>query len=79
MALAAILVSAASTWVTSFVPEETAAFWYWLVRILQTAAIVVGIVFLVRYVLAQRDDYWRERNRNPKGPTQPGKPGKREP
>jgi hypothetical protein len=42
--------------------------WRWFLLALQIGLLVAGIYYLGRYVLRQRDDYWRERGKDPKHP-----------
>jgi hypothetical protein len=42
--------------------------WLWTRTILLTIAVVVMIVLLTRFLLWQRDEYWRERGKDPKHP-----------
>lgn len=51
--------------------------WSWLLLGLAMLLSVALVVLVVRLVLQQRDDYWRERGRDPKNPTNrsPDDPG----
>jgi hypothetical protein len=42
--------------------------WLWTRTILFTIAVIVMIVLLTRFTLWQRDEYWRERGKDPKHP-----------
>lgn len=42
--------------------------WHWLILGLQTALTIISIALLTRFVLRQRDEYWRERGKDPKHP-----------
>jgi Flp pilus assembly protein TadB len=40
--------------------------WVWLILGLQVALTIISIAVLTRFVLRQRDEYWRERGKDPK-------------
>jgi hypothetical protein len=42
--------------------------WPWIALGLEGAAAVIVVVLLVRLVRGQRDDFWRERGKDPKHP-----------
>ncbi len=42
--------------------------WLWFGVVIQAGALVTLVVCLVRVVRGQRDDYWRERGRDPRNP-----------
>lgn len=42
--------------------------WSWLILGLQAALTIISIALLTRFVLRQRDEYWRERGKDPKHP-----------
>ena len=45
--------------------------WSWLLLGIVIVLGVVSIVLLARFVLQQRDDYWREHGRDPRNPSAP--------
>jgi hypothetical protein len=49
-------------------PASREAPWEWIVIATQAFITVALIVHLVRFVRNQRDDYWRERGKDPKRP-----------
>ncbi|MCU1566632.1 MAG: hypothetical protein JWQ56_1569 [Pseudarthrobacter sp.] len=42
--------------------------WSWLILGLQATLTIITIALLTRFVLRQRDAYWRERGKDPKHP-----------
>jgi hypothetical protein len=42
--------------------------WSWLILGLQATLTIITIALLTRFVLRQRDEYWRERGKDPKHP-----------
>jgi uncharacterized membrane protein len=69
--LIAVGVGAAVSLIRAFIPALRTEQWEWLTWILlaiQAIVLVIAIVYLVRFVLKQRDDYWRERGKDPKRP-----------
>lgn len=65
----ALAISVGATWGGMFI--DGAYPWVWILLAVQLISLVVGVVFLVRFVRAQRDDYWRERGRGPRDPARP--------
>ena len=68
---AAAGLAVAVSWIRAFIPALRAEQWEWLTWILlaiQSIVLVISIVCLVRFVLKQRDDYWRERGKDTKRP-----------
>ncbi|WP_251024509.1 hypothetical protein [Arthrobacter sp. ISL-65] len=53
--------------VLNFLPIDTEA-WHWTKLILIGAAVVVMGIKVTRFSLWQRDEYWRERGKDPKHP-----------
>lgn len=47
--------------VPPWIPALGTGVWEWVVLALQTVVVVSMVVFLVRGVRKQKDDYWRER------------------
>lgn len=45
--------------------------WIWVALAIQSASLIIGVICLVRFVLSQRDDYWRDRGRDPRDPAKP--------
>lgn len=69
-AAVAVLVLVAANQVTRFLVDAEGP-WVWLGIIFQALALVILITCLVKFVRGQRDDYWRERGRDPRNPDQP--------
>ncbi|MHA7145000.1 hypothetical protein ACX80U_09820 [Arthrobacter sp. TmT3-37] len=69
----ALVISLVAAWAGVLIGSDSA--WYWAILVVQVLAVIATIVFLVRLVRAQRDEYWRERGRDPRNPTQPGSKG----
>ena len=42
--------------------------WEWIIVTIQGVAAVAFVAYLVWFVRRQRDDYWRERGKDPKRP-----------
>jgi hypothetical protein len=69
--LIAVGVGGAVSSIRAFIPALRTEQWEWLTWVLlaiQAIVLVIAIVYLVRFVRNQRDDYWRERGKNPKRP-----------
>lgn len=69
VAIAALLVSGVATWAAIFLSDMQP--WNWIAMAIQFVSLLIGLVYLVRFIRGQRDDYWRERGRDPKDPTKP--------
>lgn len=67
-ALALSAVAVAIVLVPARIPALRAGPWDWIVIVLQFIAAVAMVVYVVRFVRTQRDDYWRERGKDPKRP-----------
>jgi hypothetical protein len=59
---------AAVSVISALTPASREAPWEWIVIATQAFIAVALIVYLVRFVRNQRDDYWRERGKDPKRP-----------
>lgn len=58
--------------ILTLLPMDTEQ-WVWIkVAILATGTIILA-VWATRFSLWQRDEYWRERGKDPKHPERPGK------
>ncbi len=66
----ALTVSLGATWAGILVDGDSP--WFWVLLAIQAVALIVAVIFLVRFVRAQRDEYWKERGRDPRNPSQPG-------
>lgn len=42
--------------------------WSWALSVLQIVVTVTMLIYLGRFVRKQRDDYWRERGKDPRHP-----------
>jgi Ca2+/H+ antiporter len=62
--LAAVVVILIPPWI----PALRTGPWEWIIIFLQAVVTVAMVVYLVRFVRKQRDDYWRERGKDPKHP-----------
>lgn len=51
--------------------HDTEGPWVWSGVVVQGVALIVLITCLIRFVRGQRDDYWRERGRDPRDPGRP--------
>ncbi|WP_460461866.1 hypothetical protein [Arthrobacter pigmenti] len=69
--IVALLVSSAATWAAILLSGVEP--WDWAARVIQFAFMLIAVIYLIRFVRAQRDDYWRERGRDPKDPTRPAR------
>jgi Ca2+/H+ antiporter len=68
-ALAAITVAAVAViLIPTWIPALRTGPWEWIIISLQAIVTVAMVVYLVRFVRKQRDDYWRERGKDPKHP-----------
>jgi uncharacterized membrane protein len=62
------MVAALAVLLPAWVPVLRAPPWEWIVMAVQAVLSVAMVVYLVRFVRKQRDDYWRERGKDPKHP-----------
>ena len=51
-----------------WLPAEFRSRWEWVIAISQCIAAIAAVVYVAWFVLRQRDDYWRERGKDPKHP-----------
>jgi uncharacterized membrane protein len=68
-ALAALVFFAvAVVLIPAWLPAESRDQWEWIIVVFQALITVAMVVYLVRFVRKQRDDYWRERGKVPRHP-----------
>ena len=68
-ALVALVLSAgAVVLIPARLSAESRDQWEWIIVVIQALITVAVVVYLVRFVRKQRDDYWRERGKDPKHP-----------
>ncbi|MCB5276004.1 hypothetical protein BJG92_03559 [Arthrobacter sp. SO5] len=67
-ALAALAAAIALFLIPAWIPALHTAPWEWIVAATQVILTVAMGIYLVRFVRKQRDDYWRERGKDPKHP-----------
>lgn len=67
-ALVAMVAVVAVFLIPAWIPAMRAEPWEWIVVVIQTIFTVAMVVYVVRFVRKQRDDYWRERGKDPKHP-----------
>lgn len=67
-AMVALAVAVIVFLVPALLPRELREPWEWVVVVVQALITVGLVIYLVRFVRKQRDDYWRERGRDPKHP-----------
>ena len=63
-----VTLGAAVSVISALTPASRTAPWEWIVIALQAFIAVTLVVYLVRFVRKQRDDYWREQGKVPKHP-----------
>lgn len=68
VALAAAVLTFATFLIQLVIPGSRTEQWGWILQAIQTAVTVAMVIYLVRLVRKQRDDYWRERGKDPKHP-----------
>lgn len=66
----ALVISLVAVWAGILVGSDSP--WFWVLLATQVIAVIASVVFLVRLVRAQRDEYWKERGRDPRNPARPG-------
>ena len=54
--------------IPAWLPAEFRDQWEWIIVVIQGLTTVAMVVYLVWFVRKQRDDYWRERGKDPKHP-----------
>jgi len=67
-ALASIVLGGSVLLILGSIPELRTGFWVWIRLAFQIVFTVGMVVYLVRVVRKQRDDYWRERGEDPRHP-----------
>lgn len=67
-ALTALAVAVVVVLIPAWIPALHTEPWEWIVVAAQAIVVVALGVYLVRFVGKQRDDYWRERGKDPKHP-----------
>lgn len=67
-AVIAFMISMGATWAGILLSGESP--WFWVALAIQLISLVVALVYLVRFMRSRRDDYWRERGRDPRNPSQ---------
>jgi hypothetical protein len=65
---AAVGLAVAVSWLRTFVPALRTELWGWILLAVQAIVLVIVIAYFVRFLRGQRDDYWRERGKDPKHP-----------
>ncbi len=66
--LALIAVAVVVFLIPALMPPLRTGPWIWITPGLQSIVTVTMLVYLGRFVRNQRNDYWRERGKNPKHP-----------
>ena len=69
--MVALFVGAAVSLIRGLIPALRTEQWEWLTWILlsfQVIVLVTAMVYFVRFLREQRNDYWRERGKDPKHP-----------
>lgn len=66
--LALIAVAVVVFLIPALMPPLRTGPWIWITLGLQSIVTVTMLVYLGRFVRNQRNDYWRERGKNPKHP-----------
>ncbi|HSN37681.1 MAG TPA: hypothetical protein VLT34_15135 [Arthrobacter sp.] len=67
-ALIALVLAVVIFLIPAWLPAEFRDQWEWIIIVIQSLITVAMVVYLVRFVRQQRDDYWRERGKDPKHP-----------
>jgi heme/copper-type cytochrome/quinol oxidase subunit 4 len=67
-ALLAMAVAVTVFLIPGWLPAEFRSRWEWIIVTIQGIGVVAIVVYLVWFVRKQRDDYWRERGKDPKHP-----------
>ena len=65
---AAVGLAVAVSWIRTFIPALRTEQWGWILLAFQAIVLVIVIAYFVRFLRGQRDDYWRERGKDPKHP-----------
>jgi hypothetical protein len=69
--MVALIVGAAASLIRGLIPALRTEQWEWLTWVLlavQVIVLVTAMVYFVRFLREQKDDYWRERGKDPKHP-----------
>jgi hypothetical protein len=69
--MVALIVGAAVSLIRGLIPALRTEQWEWLTWVLvafQVIVLVTVMVYFVRFLREQKDDYWRERGKDPKHP-----------
>lgn len=69
--MVAFIVGAAVSLIRGLIPALRTEQWEWLTWVLlafQAIVLVTAMVYFVRFLREQKDDYWRERGKDPKHP-----------
>lgn len=67
-ALLVMVLGVAVFLIPAWLPAELRDQWEWIIVVIQVLVTVAMVVYLVWFVRKQRDDYWRERGKDPKHP-----------
>ena len=67
-ALLAVVLAAAVFLIPAWLPADLRDQWGWIIVIIQGALTMAMVAYLVWFVRKQRDDYWRERGKDPRHP-----------
>ena len=62
--LMAIRVGGAVSLIRTLIPARRTDPWVWILLAFQVVVLVIAIAYLLRFLRAQRDDYWRERGKD---------------
>lgn len=71
LVLVAVGVGAAVSLIRGLIPALRTEQWQWLAWVLiafQVVVLVTAMVYFVRFLREQKDDYWRERGKGPEHP-----------
>lgn len=66
--LVLITLGVAVSVISALTPASRTAPWEWIDIALQAFIAMTLVVYLVKFVRKQRDDYWREQGKEPKHP-----------
>lgn len=67
-ALVAAVLAVVVFLIPALLPAALLEPWEWSIVVIQGILTVAMVVYLVRLVRKQRDDYWRERGKDPRHP-----------
>ena len=54
--------------IPGWLPAEFRSRWEWVIAICQSIAAIAAVVYVAWFVRRQRDEYWRERGKDPRHP-----------